>query len=162
MRTILPLLLAAACAGSAFGQSQPTNAAKPGGELFEEMSRLDAQMFDAFNSCRLDEFASMFDEGVEFYHDQSGVTVGTAKVVEQVKENICGKARRELVPGSLTVYPMHGFGALLVGRHRFYQSARGSEPTGVAQFIHLVRKTGGGWKVTRVISFDHVGLPPRK
>jgi hypothetical protein len=76
-----------------------------------------------FNSCKLDEFAAMFDDGVEFYHDQGGVTLGAAKVVEQVKANICGKARRELIAGSLAVYPMHGFGALLVGRHRFYQPA---------------------------------------
>ena len=162
MRIILQVLMAAVFAGLAFGQSHPSNAAKPGDELFEEMAQLDKRMFDAFNSCKLDEFTAMFDDDVEFYHDQSGVTLGTAKVAEQVKASICGKARRELVAGSLTVYPMRDFGALLVGRHRFYQSARGSEPTGVAQFIHLARKTNGAWKVTRVISFDHVGLAPRK
>jgi hypothetical protein len=158
MHIIVAWLLAGACAGFAFGQSHPTNAARPGDALFEEMARLDARMFDAFNSCKLNEFAAMLDDGVEFYHDQGGVTLGAPKVVEQVKANICGKARRELIAGSLAVYPMHGFGALLVGRHRFYQPALGSEPTGVAQFIHLARKTNGVWRVTRVISFDHVNL----
>jgi hypothetical protein len=163
MRKVAIVLLAAIFAGSAFGQSPPTNASKPGEELYSEMAQFDTRLFEAFNSCKLDEFAAMFDDAVEFYHDQSGVTLGTSKVVEQVKANICGKVRRELVAGSLAVYPMQGFGALLIGRHRFIQVARGDQPTGVAQFIHLVRKTdAGAWKITRVISFDHVGLGPRE
>ncbi len=159
MYKILTLL---ALATAVFGQSQPTNAAKPGEALFEEMSNLDKRMFDSYNACRLDEFAATFGEGVEFYHDQGGVTLGVKNLVDSVKTNICGKVRRELIQGSLQVYPMKGFGALLVGRHRFHPSAPGSEATGVAQFIHLAQKTAAGWKVTRVYSFDHVGLATLK
>jgi hypothetical protein len=163
MQTCLVALCAmAAWAGLAVGQPFPTNAAKPGDALYQEMAAFDTRLFEAFNSCKLDVFAGLFDENVEFYHDQGGATLGVASVTEQVKANICGKARRELVAGSLQVYPMHGFGALIVGRHRFYQTSRGSEPTGVAQFVHLVRKVGDTWKLVRVISFDHVGLGPKK
>ncbi len=159
MRQILPFLLASSLLAA---QQFPTNAAKPGDALHEEIVKLDARMFDAFNSCKLDEFAATLDENVEFYHDQSGLTLGATKVADAVKANICGKARRELVAGSLTVYPMRDFGALYTGRHRFYPPAVGKGPTGVAQFIHLARKVNGTWKVTRVLSFDHVGLEQPK
>jgi hypothetical protein len=152
------LLLAPLFTALGFGQAQPTNAAKAGQPLFEEMVRFDKRLFEAFNSCKLDEFRAMFEDGVEFFHDQTGVTVGSAQVTEQVKANVCGKVRRELVAGSLAVYPMRDYGALLVGRHRFHQKDRGMKPSGVARFIHLVRKRDGVWKITRVISYDHVGL----
>lgn len=153
------LLLFAAAAATAFAQPYPTNAAPPGSALHSELAAFDARLFEAVNTCRLDAFEAMFDEGIEFYHDQGGLTVGAAKVTAQVKANICGKARRELVAGSLTVYPMKDYGALLVGRHRFYPAAPGAQPTGIAQFAHLVRKQPNGtWKITRVLSFDHAGL----
>jgi hypothetical protein len=145
-----------------YGQEYPTNAVGPGDALYREMEQYDERLFGAFNRCQLKDFEAMFEEGVEFYHDQGGLTVGAAKVSEQVKANICGKARRELVAGSLRVYPMKGWGALLIGRHRFYTAIPGTEATGIAQFIHLVRKVEGGWKVARVISFDHMPLAASK
>lgn len=137
---------------------QPTNAAKPTDALYVSMASLDTRMFDAFNQCKLDDFEGLFHEGVEFYHDQGGLTVGITKVVAQIKTNICGKVTRQLLPGSLKVYPMHGYGALVTGLHNFYQSSQGTEPTGIAQFAHLWSNQDGEWKVTRVISFDHVSL----
>lgn len=152
------LSFAVALAASTLLAQYPTNAAKPTDALFQTMADLDRQMFDAYNNCQLDRFAPLFDEKVEFYHDQGGVTVGSAKLVEQLKANICGKVPRELVAGSLKVYPMNGYGAVVMGVHHFYQKASGPEPTGIAQFVHLWENKGGAWKVTRVISYDHVGL----
>lgn len=155
---IHPSCCVAFLAGSSLFAQYPTNAAKPSDALYQTMEDLDRQVFDAYNNCQLEKFAPLFDEKVEFYHDQGGVTVGSAKLVEQLKANICGKVRRELVAGSLKVYPMNGYGAVVMGVHRFYQKASGPEPTGIAQFVHLWENKGGAWKVTRVISYDHVGL----
>ena len=128
------------------------------GELHGTIAALDTELFDSVHACNLDKFASFFTSDVEFYHDQGGLTVGAARVTQQVKENLCGKVRRELVAGSLEVHPMHGYGAVQLGAHRFYPVAAGSKPTGSAKFIHLWQKKDGAWKITRVISYDHVAL----
>jgi hypothetical protein len=82
-----------------------------------------------------------------------------ATLVESVKNNICGKVRRELVAGSLEVYPLHGYGALELGVHRFTHPGRDDiEAVGEAKFVQLWQLKDGAWKITRVISYDHHSL----
>jgi hypothetical protein len=52
--------------------------------------------------------------------------------VEALKNNICGKVRRELVAGTLEVYPLHGFGAVEIGVLAFVIRSWGSVAKGVA------------------------------
>src|ERR1035437_9957337 len=40
-------------------------------------------------------------EDAEFYHDKNGLMVGGPQIVEAIKNNLCGKVKRELVPGTL-------------------------------------------------------------
>ena len=106
--------------------------------------------------CDLQKFESFFVDNVEFYHDQGGVTLGKAALTESVRKNICGQTTRELVPGTMQVYYMKGYGALEVGVHRFHHP--GHEDTigvGEGKFIHLWQYKDGAWKITRVISYDH-------
>lgn len=44
-------------------------------------------------------FAALFAEDLEFYHDQDGLSVGRQATIEAVKNNICGKVHRDLIPG---------------------------------------------------------------
>jgi hypothetical protein len=125
-------------------------------ELDKTVSALDAALFDGYNRCDLAKFQSFFVDDVEFYHDQGGVTLGSAALTDSVKKNICGQTTRELVPGTLQVYYMKGYGALEVGVHRFHHP--GHEDTigvGEGKFIHLWQFKDGAWKITRVISYDH-------
>lgn len=132
---------------------------KSTGDLSQTITELDTTLFDSFNRCDLEKFKAFFIDDVEFYHDQSGLTIGSQTVTEQVKKNICGVTRRELVAGTLQVYPMHGYGAVEIGIHRFYQpKISESKSTGEAKFIHLWQFKEGVWKITRVISYDHVSL----
>jgi hypothetical protein len=125
-------------------------------ELDRAGATLDAALFDSYNHCDLDKFASFFDENVEFYHDQGGVTLGKVALTDSVKKNICGKVTRELVPGSLMVYPMKGYGFVEMGVHRFHHPGHDdTEGVGEGQFVHLWQYKDGAWKVTRVISYDH-------
>jgi len=125
-------------------------------ELDHAGAALDAALFDAYNRCDLDKFASFFVDDVEFYHDQGGVTLGKAALTDSVKKNICGKTTRELVPGSLKVFYMKGYGMLETGVHRFHHPGHeDTEGVGEGQFIHLWQYKDGAWKVTRVISYDH-------
>jgi Domain of unknown function (DUF4440) len=125
-------------------------------ELDKTVTALDAALFDSYNHCDLTKFQSFFVENVEFYHDQGGVTLGSTALTDSVKKNICGQTTRELVPGTLQVHYMKGYGALEVGVHRFHHP--GHEDTigvGEGKFIHLWQYKDGAWKITRVISYDH-------
>ena len=123
-------------------------------ELTRTITTLDAQLFDAYNTCNLEKFGSLIDENVEFYHDKTGLSVGRKPLVEAIKNNICGKVTRQLVPGSLEVYPLHGYGAVEIGTHRFYHPGM-EGPAGEAKFVTLWQYKDGAWKVSRVISYDH-------
>ena len=154
--TLLLLPLLALSIIRADAQSRGT---EPGDELFRTIASLDAAVFDAYNRCDLEKFSSFFTDDLEFYHDQGGLTRSRQSVVEAVRNNICGKVTRELVPGTLEVYPMKGYGAVEIGVHRFHHPGREStEPVGEAKFIHLWQNEDGAWKITRVISFDHQAL----
>ena len=148
---ILPLLVRA--------DAQAPQSKTPHDELFRTIAALDGALFDSYNRCDLAKFGTFFIDDVEFYHDQGGVTLGRLNLTESVKKNICGKVRRELVPGSLEVYPMRGFGAVEIGVHRFrHPGAEETEPVGEAKFIHLWQNKDGAWKITRVVSYDHHAL----
>jgi hypothetical protein len=160
--SLLMLLLLALSGVEVLGQSAGGKKTDDG--LYRTIAALDTAVFDAFNRCDLEKFGSFFPDELEFYHDNGGLTDRTRKsLVESLKNNICGKVRRELVPGSLEVYPMHGYGALEIGVHRFQHPGREkTEPVGEAKFIHLWQNQDGVWRITRVISFDHHALPKEK
>jgi ketosteroid isomerase-like protein len=135
-----------------------TRRSAPDDAFFKQVASLDAKVFDAYNTCDLAAFASYFADDVEFYHDKGGLMRGKPALVEAVKNNICGKTRRDLVPGTLEVHPMDGFGALEIGSHRFCDvKSKACDGTtgGVGKFIHLWQNSGGAWKITRVVSYDH-------
>jgi hypothetical protein len=114
----MPLLFAlvALCVAAVAAQSAKSlENIQSQAELDKALTSLDAALFDAYNRCDLEKFASFFVENVEFYHDQGGVTMGRAALTESVKKNICGKVSRELVPGTLQVYYMKGYGAVEMG-----------------------------------------------
>src|SRR4051794_21507024 len=126
--------------------------------LFKTIQSLDTQLFDAYNHCDLEKFGSLIADDIEFYHDKSGLSRGRPALVEGIRNNICGKVTRELVPGTLEVYPIANYGAVEIGVHRFHHPHDDSN-NGEAKFIHLWQNKNGSWKITRVISFDHKPLP---
>ncbi len=124
--------------------------------LFQTIQSLDTQLFDAYNHCDLEKFGSLLADDLEFYHDVGGLSRSRQTAVEGVKNNICGKVTRELVPGTLEVYPIANYGAVEIGVHRFHHPGQENvKPVGEAKFIHLWQNKDGAWKLTRVISFDH-------
>lgn len=157
-RTLLLLPLLAATRVS-FSAQSAQNTKQPD-ELYRTIEAQDAALFDSYNKCELEKFSSFFVDDVEFYHDQGGVTLGKKDLTESVKNNICGKVTRALVPGTLEVYPIHNYGAVEIGVHRFHHPGReDTEQVGEAKFVHLWQYKDGAWKITRVISYDHHSLP---
>ena len=130
----------------------------PTDDLYKTVAGLDAALFDAYNKCQLDKLGSMVSDDLEFYHDQTGLSVGKQNLVDAVKNNICGKVHRELVAGTLEVYSIKDYGAVEIGIHRFTNPNKPGDTGGEAKFVHLWQLKDGVWKVTRVFSFDHHSL----
>jgi hypothetical protein len=124
------------------------------GPLFDELARMDKELFDAaFVNCDAGKFRALFTDDAEFYHDRTGLAVGEAARTMKSCPRDQG-VTRSLVPDSLEVYPMQGYGAIQIGRHVF---ARKGEPGAeAAKFVHLwKRDPDGAWRLARVLSFDH-------
>ena len=123
--------------------------------LFKTIESMDSRLFDAYNHCDLKTLGGMIAEDLEFYHDQTGLSVGRDAFIAAIKQNICGKVRRTLVPGSMQVYPLKGYGAVEMGVHRFHHPEHPEDGVGEAKFVTLWQNKDGVWKVTRAISFNH-------
>ncbi len=139
--------------------NRPPSSVLSGLSLEAKMVVLDTDFFDAYNQCDLRRFGDYMVPNVEFLHDQGGLMLSRAMVVAATKKYICGKVRRELVPGSLRVYPIKNYGALAMGEHRFCELAT-QQCVGIAKFTHVWRERNGKWQMTRILSYDHQPLKP--
>ena len=121
-----------------------------------------------FNGCDPARLRSMLTPDVEMYHDRSGVR-GTgdrpfvARYAVRCAERSnpgARKMRRELVEGSLEVWPVPGYGAIEQGRHVFYLTEPGKPERKVdsGRYLHLWKMTGTAWRLARVFSYDHEGV----
>ena len=126
----------------------------PPDPLFRTIQALDTRLFDAYNHCDLTTLGGMVSDDLEFYHDQTGLSVGKEPFLAAIKQNICGKVQRELLSGTLEVYPLKGYGAVEIGIHRFHHP-QNPENVGDAKFVMLWQNEDGVWRVTRVISYNH-------
>lgn len=131
-------------------------------ELARTIAALDTAVFDAFNRCadpaQLERHASYFDPAVEFYHDTGGVTWTREAMLANTRQYVCGHFTRELVPGTLAVYPVRDFGAIAQGQHRFCQTDT-DKCEGLADFTIVWRLQDGQWRITRVLSYGHRANP---
>lgn len=149
------ILLIAGVSASSRAQASPT--APPHDALFQTVAFEDKLLFDAYNHCDLTKLGSMVTDDLEFYHDKTGLAVGKQSFLDSIQKNICGKVTRALVPGTLEVHELAGYGAVEIGAHRFHHPGD-KEDAGDAKFVMVWQHKGGVWKLSRVISYDHVAL----
>ena len=138
--------------------STRTHAQTAPDQLFKTIQSLDTQLFDAYNHCDLTTLGSLVADDLEFYHDKTGLSIGRQVFIDAIKNNICGKVSRELVPGTLEVYPIADYGAVEIGVHTLHHPGEPSN-IGEAKFVILWHQKDGKWQVTRTISFDHHPAP---
>ena len=124
--------------------------------LYNEIAHLDSVLFNAFNTRNIEQFRSLFSEDLEFYHDKGGLTkyehtIGFLKTTAESKSDL----RRDLVQGSLEVYPIPGYGAMEIGSHTFCHVENGKRECGTFKFVHIWQKKDGQWKISRVVSYGH-------
>lgn len=150
------LFLTLSGTGAARVEAQSRGGEPASSPLFQAVAEADAAFFDAYNRCDLKKSGAMVVEDLEFYHDKGGLSLGRQDLVDSLQKNICGKVSRELVAGTLEVYPIRGFGAVEMGVHRFHHPGRDDvEPVGEGKFVMLWQNKDGAWIITRVISYDH-------
>ena len=121
-------------------------------ELHDKIVKLDSIFFNAYNTCDLDKQASMYTDSIEFYHDKGGLTTSKQEIMTSIKNNICGKVTRELIKGSIEVYPIKGFGAVQIGLHRFHNKQEPGALSEPGKFIIIWKQTGDKWQISRVVS----------
>ena len=155
LRWIVPALSLVAVSAGCQVQAVP-NAVS----LHEVIAAQDKALFDAYNTCDLAKLGTMVTDDLEFYHDKTGLAVGKQVFLDSIKQYICGKVRRELVPGTLEVHELAHYGALEIGVHRFHHPGQEDHDVlGEGKFVMLWQNKDGAWKLTRVISYDHATLP---
>lgn len=140
-------------------------------ELFNTLKANDELLFNrGFNGCDIRQLETLVSEDFEFYHDQAGITSSKQAFLKSIREGICQlsyKPRRELVEGSLEVYPLKNkgvlYGAIQTGRHRFYAIEKDKPEylTSEARFTHLWKLEKGKWKLLRALSYDHQPAPKK-
>lgn len=122
-------------------------------ELYDTIVYLDSVLFEAYNTCKLGVFDKYFSEDIEFYHDKGGLTTSKKELLQSLKNNICGKVTRELVKGSIEVYPIHNYGAVQMGSHMFHNNQEpAGTPSRIGKFVHIWQHKNGEWKITRIVS----------
>lgn len=139
-------------------------------ELYNTLKSNDSLLFEVgFNQCNLNKFEDLMAKDLEFYHDKSGATNSLSNFLEALKTGICNpsntfKARRELIKGSLEVYPLYNngilYGAIQTGEHRFFEKQENQQEKAgsVAKFTHLWILDNNQWKLKRILSYNHQSL----
>jgi ketosteroid isomerase-like protein len=162
IRTLSALLLLAAASPVLAQRAGPAQTQ----QQFDEIAAADHALFSAFfDRCDLDALAKMVTDDFEMFHDKNGFMTKSGKEFLDGIKQTCARqktgedyrARRELVPGTLKVYPLNNYGAVEIGVHRFYQLLPGKPEklVEVSQFTHVWKKEESGWKISRVLSYDH-------
>jgi ketosteroid isomerase-like protein len=144
-RSLSAIALLLVCFGAA--AQQPS--------LRDEVAAADRAMFDAYNAHDIEKLMSFFAKDVEMYHDTGGLLSYT-DAWNGMKSNFDKNngIRRELV-GDIEVYPIRGYGAIEIGKHRFCHRENGKDDCGTFKFLHVWQKKDGAWKITRAVSYDH-------
>ena len=137
---------------------QLTATTTPSDNLYHEIALMDKKMFTAFNTGDIESIKSLFTEDLEFFHDKTGLS-GYQSNITAITNITTGeiKIRRALVEGSMKVFPVPGYGAIQEGQHDFFETLPGQpeRQTGTFKFVHIWKQAPDGWKIARVISYDH-------
>lgn len=125
-------------------------------DLYNIIARQDSLLFEAFNSRDLEGMKMYFDESLEVYQDNTGVR-NFAETIDAFAGlfEMDYILHRELLKGSLEVFPIKDFGAIETGSHTFCHMENGQPDCGIFRFMHIWKLTEGKWKISRLITYGH-------
>jgi ketosteroid isomerase-like protein len=148
------VLLLSACSSKNDNKPEMMNNYVPDDqELYNTIVAMDSVYFEAYNTCDLDKQASIYSDNIEFYHDKGGLMTSKQDLLDAIEQNICGKVTRELVKGSIEVYPIKDYGAVEIGLHKFHNNMEEEKtPSNIGKFIIIWQHINDDWKISRVVS----------
>ncbi|WP_167571815.1 nuclear transport factor 2 family protein [Aquimarina algiphila] len=120
--------------------------------LFNEILAMDKEFFDAYNTCDLKKQADIYSDDIEFFHDKGGLMTSKQDIIDGTKRNICGKVTRTLLKESVEVYPIHDYGAVQIGFHKYYNNQEPDAESIPMKFILIWNNQNGKWKIKKVVS----------
>ncbi|MCB0463619.1 MAG: nuclear transport factor 2 family protein [Flavobacteriaceae bacterium] len=120
--------------------------------LQNKIEELDSLFFTAYNTCDLDQQSELISEDIEFFHDKGGLSTSKSDIMEAMKNNICGKVTRELIKGSIEVYPIHNYGAVQIGYHKFFNNQEPDAISNPSKFITIWKNENNTWQMSRIVS----------
>jgi hypothetical protein len=117
---------------------------------------MDSLLFAAYNNRDLEKMKPFFSPALELYQDNDGVK-GFDQVMQGFKSLLSRDyvLHRELVKGSMEVYPIKGFGAIQTGSHQFCHVENGQLECATFKFLNIWEKTAAGWQIKRLVTYDH-------
>ena len=150
---LLPFLLIAI---AIFSDAQAQKDSPANEALYKEIAHLDSVLFNAFNTRDTNTFKNIFSKDLEFFHDKGGLTnyeytINSLRTTALKNNGL----RRDLVKGSLEVYPIPGYGAMEIGSHTFCHLENGKQDCGTFKFVQIWQYKNGEWKISRVVSYGH-------
>jgi hypothetical protein len=121
--------------------------------LREEILKMDSLLFNAaFNHCDTTLFKKILSDNIEFYDDRTGLNTSKELEVKSLVEKCARKDSMIRVLKSTTVTKLGDFGAVQLGEHDFVINGI---TIGSGQFIHIWERTRLGWKLKRIVSYEH-------
>ena len=150
------VIFSSACSGVRSNTASNSYNYKPDDQkLYDTIVYLDSVFFNAYNTCdlNLEKYGSFYSDSIEFYHDKAGVMTSKQDIIDATKKNICGKVTRELVQGSVEVYPIYNYGAVEIGMHKFHNNTEKEKtPARAGKFVIIWQHKNNEWKISRVVS----------
>lgn len=124
--------------------------------LYRTILQQDSALFAAFNGRDMPRFQQHFSPALEVFQDNTGLRNYQQAMTafgELFKRDYI--LTRKLVAGSVEVYPIKDYGAIQTGRHTFCHPESGRKECGTFKFVHVWKQETDGWKLVRIITYDH-------
>lgn len=164
MRFVTPFCYLTLVAAFAFAASATPNDKEF--DLTAELTRLDQRIFtSAFLTCDEDALRATMAEDLEFYHDIYGLIAedldsfisGTIPDCVARRNKELPYLERRLEPNTMQVRPLGDWGALQSGSHTFHGRDEHGQYVLLERgvFMHVWEKSELGWRIKRVLSYDH-------
>lgn len=162
-RVLFSCLLSGCMASTSLAQAAPKLQEE---DLVAVLTPLDQRIFEAaFLTCDEGTLRELLSEDLEFYHDLYGMIAGdidtflagTLPDCVARSEGRSAYTERRLVPGSMEVRRIGDWGAIQTGHHTFHGRDEAGQDILLERgtFMHIWEKTPDGWRIKRVISYDH-------
>lgn len=134
-------------------------------DLYNMLAAKDSLLFDiVFKTCDLNKLETILAKDFVFYHDggynNSTTPQDHTNFIKNIKQRCENKdngpsMRREIVKGTLQVFPVRPDEAIQTGVQRFYMTQKGEKERIVeeSKFSRTWNKAGGNWQLSRELDY---------